>query len=440
MPRPKVQRAATVLVASAAARLIAAAIVVLLGAVALGLGLGHGSVQPALAVAGDRALLRVATNGGGPFPIAGGAVQVQGPREAQTTCEQNFYPVDRPCDYNGFLEGETVTLTASAIAPAVFKGWSDDRCPAGPVCNLVLADEQMVVALFSPLPITVTPRGIFGSSTVKITDGAGNTCLAIDNGNQQSCSFDLYSQLTLVASANTPQWNPTDCEIVPSGNPDISTCTATVLGRQQFNIGFGEPAADDAPPKVAVIFRARKTGLGAGTIGGRLDCGSRCSVTVPFRETVTLAAAAAAGSRFVGWSGGCGTAATCTLQATGTSVAAEFETLPDTVAKAPTSSLTPPPPGRFQALVGPIATTGKRGRRQIQIVLAVNAPAGVRIALFKHGRRLKGRLFSVPKGISRVSFGVPARVGAGRYRLKLKFRDRAGSPAVRVARTTRLPR
>jgi hypothetical protein len=292
---------------------------------------------------------------------------------------------------------------------------------------------------------------------VTITDTAGHTCLAYENGGYQTCdTLELFSTLTLEAKGDTPTWNQEDCDVLPGGTSTTSTCRSILLGTQNFNVGFGVgvPVPTNSPPQVKVIFRARKTGSGSGTIRGELDCGSRCSVTVPFRKSVTLVADADAGSRFVRWRGGCGTAATCTLQATATSVAAEFAT----VSRPPTGPGSSPPThpgssppthpssprpagGRFKARIGKITTTGHGRHRLIRIPVTVNAPASVRAKLLKGRRQVATKSFSLRTGTSRLRLTVPSRSRAGRYRLKLRIRDRAGtSSPVSVARTVRLRR
>jgi len=353
----------------------------------------------------------------------GGEVRVQGPR-LDATCIEGFYsnPPDE-CNY-GFRQGEAVTLTATKTAAdkdVKFQGWSDERCPSGPVptCRLTLADAQTVVALFSPLPIDVST---VGGGMVTITDAAGRTCTA----NVDCRSFPLFSALTLVATGTSPtvrspQWNPDDCDTVQARGVQAS-CSMTVIGAQQANVGFdGLAPPPNAPPRHKVTFRARPTGSGHGTIRGALDCGRRCSVKVPFGKRVKLVADAAAGSRFVRWKGGCGADPTCTLRASATAVAAEFVR-------------------RFSARVGRITTTGRGRRRRIRIPVRVNAPASVRAILVKGRRRVVNRVFSLSPGSRVLRLGVPKRTRAGRYRVMLTIRDRAGTSPVRVARNVRLRR
>ncbi len=292
----------------------------------------------------------------------------------------------------------------------------------------------MVVALFSPQPVGVStafPDGATPSGKVTIATPGRSTCTAFQDGVDNDCgTFALFSALTLVATGTNPVWDPLDCdEIQTSADGTSSTCIVTLTAHQHAKVGFaGAAPPTDAPPRVNVIFRASKTGNGSGTIGGSLDCGSRCSITVPFRARVTLVADPAAGSRFVRWSGGCGTTPTCTLQAAGSSVAGEFALLS-----------TSPAPGPFKATVGKIVSSGRGRGRKIAIPVRVNAPAKMRAILVKGRRQLKSSLFTLRVGSARPVLSVPRRAAAGRYRLRLTIRDRKGA-AVRVDRAVRLRR
>lgn len=414
---------------SRAVRFAAGAVIALVAAAALA---AAPSVAPQADAAGPAALLQLVQNGGG-------TVTVQGAGKSPRLCVEDFFPNVAKCEYTDFLQGETVTLTATAVGPVTFQGWSDERCPRGPIptCSLTLTDEQIVVALFSPQSVDVStafPDGAAPSGKVTIATPGRDTCTAFQDGIEHECgTFALFSALTLVATGTKPVWDPLDCdEVQTSADGTSSTCIVTLTARQHAKVGFaGAAPPTDAPPRVNVIFRARKTGNGSGTIGGSLDCGGRCSITVPFRKRVTLVANAAAGSRFVGWSGGCGTTPTCTLQAAGNSVAGEFALL--------SASPTPGPGGAFKAQVGNIVSSGRGRGRKIAIPVRVNAPATMRAMLVKGRRQLKSSLFTLRAGSSRPVLGVPRRAAAGRYRLRLTIRDRKGA-AVRVDRAVRLRR
>ena len=88
-----------------------------------------------------------------------------------------------------------------------------------------------------------------------------------------------------------------------------------------------------ANPSGGFTLAAVKAGTGAGTVASSpagIDCGGVCSYTYPAGTAVTLAATAASGSIFSGWTGGgCTGTAPCILAGNGAvTVTATFDTSP----------------------------------------------------------------------------------------------------------------
>ena len=406
-------------------------ILTLLASVAAALVLGVPS-QPA-AAAGAPAMLQVIQSGGG-------SVRVQGPG-IDKNCTEPFY-TETPCMYGGFAQGDVVTLTASSQGEKAFAGWSDERCQAGPVCSLALADDQTVVAQFTPASITVNTDGDGNGDgdeagvideTVTITDAAGHTCTASGgDGDRCSGSYPLFERLTLVATGNQARFNPDDCYVTQE-RAGSATCVLILRGAQRVNVGFnGTTPAEGIPTRVTVLVRGRRSGNGSGTIRGALDCGSRCSVRARFQTPVTLVADADSGSRFVRWTGGCGTAATCSVPAVpGARLTAEFA--------AATRATPPPPPAKreYSARVKQVSVSGRGGKRRIAVRVRVNRRSTVTATVRKGGRRKAGTSATVPAGTTTVR--IPARrLRKGSYTLTVAFR--AGSARKSATRSVTVKR
>ena len=85
----------------------------------------------------------------------------------------------------------------------------------------------------------------------------------------------------------------------------------------------------DAPPAIDAVdtftVTVAKNGDGTGTVASApagIDCGTTCSGAFPIGTSVTLTATPAAGSTFLGWSGGCSGTGACTVSAAATVTAA----------------------------------------------------------------------------------------------------------------------
>ena len=131
----------------------------------------------------------------------------------------------------------------------------------------------------------------------------------------------LAATLTLTASASTP---PGTYTIAPTAG--ISFASDTLFN--DYDMSTGTPFTIVVGQTLTVI----KTGTGTGTVtanSGAINCGSTCSDVYP-GTTVTLTAAPAVGSTFVGWSGSsCSGTGTCvvTVDAAKT-VTAQFDLIP----------------------------------------------------------------------------------------------------------------
>ena len=195
-------------------------------------------------------------------------------------------------------QGTTVTLSAAASFGSRFAGWSGEGCSGTDTCTVTMSQSRNVSAAFVALhTLTVTKTGS-GSGTVSSDVGAiscGATC---------SDDYDEGTSVTLsaaaVAGSRFAGWSGEGC----SGT---GTCTVIMSQAREVSAGF-----------IAVYaLTITKNGSGAGTVSsdlGAINCGATCTDNYDEGTSVTLTAAASAGSRFAGWSGeGCSGTGTCTL-------------------------------------------------------------------------------------------------------------------------------
>jgi hypothetical protein len=89
------------------------------------------------------------------------------------------------------------------------------------------------------------------------------------------------------------------------------TCTVSMTAARSVTATFNGSAT--------VSLAVTKAGTGAGTVTSSpagIACGSTCSANFANGASVTLTAAAASGSTFAGWSGGCSGTGSCVLAMT----------------------------------------------------------------------------------------------------------------------------
>lgn len=379
--------------------------------------------------------LNILPVGEGSVTVSRPAVDLEGGYEAESVCNRSMEDTSADVPNTGgcrftYLPGTTVTLVAvpgflddgtqSALA-----NWSPFECPGIGACTVTISDEDVTVAaVFDPLQLGLR---VAGTGTVTASPG-GITCTATPDDDPFRDCFNAYAPGTTVTlRAATPgvRW-VVGCQDV---SPDGQTCTTTV-DRNPWWVGaaFGGATLDpsDFPPKIRVRFRVIVTGGGNGTVrGDRIDCGRRCSSTYDYGDRERLRADAAAGSRFDHWVGGCGKDPTCTLPVGRiTTVRAVF------AATAKQSSGHPGTAKRLSARRVRLAALGRRGKRRVVLVVAVNESATGRLRLLRGRRQVAARTYRLRSGRNRLLLRVPPAARGGRYRLVLTVRAASGTRTV----------
>ena len=212
----------------------------------------------------------------------------------------------------------TVVLTATPQSGTVFQGWSGGGC-SGTVNRVpTLAAATTVNATFtmeSPPTTTLTVSKLGTGAGTVTSAPAGISC-----GTDCSQSYVTPVTVTLSAAADSGStfagWSGGGC----SGT---ATCVVNMTVDQSVTATF----TLNAPPPPATLT-VNRTGTGTGTVTSTpsgISCGSDCTESYANGTVVTLSAAAASGSQFVGWGGACsGTGACVVTMSTARAVSAVF--------------------------------------------------------------------------------------------------------------------
>jgi hypothetical protein len=388
-----------------------------------------GSNQTVFAGFAPARTLNILPVGDGAVTVSPPAVDLEGGYEAQDRCERSMEDTsdDEPntggCRF-AYLPGTTVSLNAvpEPGTAATFASWSPSECPGVGACTLTIGDEDVTVAaVFDPLRLGLR---IAGSGTVKVAPG-GSTCTAPEDDPSQECFWPYPSGTTVNLTATTPdpRW-VVGCQAV---SPDGRTCTTTV-DRDPWWVGvaFGDAELDPSefPPKIRVRFRVVVSGSGEGDVhGDRIDCGKRCSNTYDYGDREHLRADPAAGSRFDHWVGGCGKDPTCTVPVGRiTTVRAVFAR--------ESSGGNGRKSDQLSARRLGLAAFGRRGKRRVVLVVAVNQRVTARLRLLRGRRRVAARTYRLQAGRHRLVLRVPRAAPGGRYRVVLKVRGASGAQTV----------
>jgi hypothetical protein len=210
-----------------------------------------------------------------------------------------------------FPEGTTVTLTPMPSGGSLLVGWSGGGCSGTGDCTVTITADLSVQPLFALTNSVVVSLAGNGMGTVTASPG-------INCPGDCSEAYGPGQMVTLTATPR-PESNFTDW----SGG---GGCT----GRDPCTLTIGTAVsvvATFALKRYDLILA--KSGNGAGSVMSTpsgITCGATCTASYDSGSTVTLVAAASAGSTFTGWvGGGCSGTGTCSVTITAaTTVTANF--------------------------------------------------------------------------------------------------------------------
>jgi hypothetical protein len=209
-----------------------------------------------------------------------------------------------------YSANQQLTLTATPDATSTFAGWSG-ACTGTGACVVTMDAAKTVAADFRLRQYTLTTSvggtgaGTITSNPVGIACGA--TCTA---------TYDHGTMVALTATA--------------AGTSAFSGWTGACTGVGACIVTMDQARTVGANFTInQVALTVSKAGTGSGTVTSTpagITCGATCTAPFNAGTTITLAAAADAGSTFSGWSGGgCSGTGACTVSlAASTTVTATF--------------------------------------------------------------------------------------------------------------------
>ena len=231
------------------------------------------------------------------------SVRIDGPGSVTSTPEGIQCP--DTCDVQ-YAEDGSVVLTAAARPGATFTGWSGD-CSGTGRCQLDTDEARSVTARFET---TVEARTV---SLVLAGGGAGEVTSAAGIDCPGSCrtSLERGSRIRLVprplGRSTFAGWSGGVCQ---GTDPCAFTVDQNVTITALFN---------PAPPG-EVALTVIPAGEGTGTVTSHpagIACGKDCVGVFQGGSQVILTQAAADGSDFAGWGGGCSGSGDCRVTLTG---------------------------------------------------------------------------------------------------------------------------
>jgi hypothetical protein len=319
---------------------------------------------------------------------------------------QSFFCEEAECTTPPIAFGTNVTLTPEGGA---LKEWTGACVGTADECKLVMGANVQVTISFRP----TGPRPAFGVNVARSGNGTVRSAPnGIDCGPSSTCAaaFGEKTRVRLTAAPASEKWLFTGWRGDCAGN---DACVVVA----------------DTTRSVTAVFRLARhpirvelSGRGRGTVRSTPDgisCPPDCSFGFPDGAQVALAATAADGSVFSGWSGAC-TGSACSIAVTGEPVArARFD--------------------RCAALDygGFVAKVLKRPRR-VKVSVVLTGPSSLRIALLRgRGVVKQARTGTLATGTRSAVLPVPARARPGAYTVRLTLADACGRTQAR-SRTVRL--
>ncbi len=206
-------------------------------------------------------------------------------------------------------KGTTVTLTAVAAPTSAFVGWTGGGCSGVGECTLTLTENVTVQVAFALKHSLVVSR--MGSGTGIVTSSPPG----IDCGADCAESFAPGTEVTLTATPAAGSTFAGWSGACSGSGPCHLVVSSALMATATFTLEQH-------------LLTVTKSGTGSGTVTSTpsgIGCGADCEERFDVGTSVTLAASAATGSRFTGWTGACSGTGTCVVTVTAaTSVGASF--------------------------------------------------------------------------------------------------------------------
>jgi len=329
-------------------------------------------------------------------------VNTAGTGEGEVQCKVGVGP-EEPCEAQ-YEEGTEVALVPVVEIGSEFSGWSED-CTGTGACALTMDEAHSVTVGFDLEPVLET-------LTVEV-EGPGSVSAPEDIVCPGTCA-GAYVQGEEVTLTATPE---SGAELVEWTGPGAGTCVGTATLTCEVEM--------DEAKTVKAIFVLEPTPefnltiVKAGTGSGSVTCNAgACASKYPEGEEVTLAATAASGSTFSGWSGaGCSGTAPCTVTIEeDTTVTATFSANAKEEAKKEEVKPSPPTEGTAKAAV---SATVKSGKASLKLSCTGGPCKGTiqLTAKIKQGKKTKNLVigkasFSIADGASatvKVKLSGPAK-------------------------------